>query len=57
MDSSEMVSVQGLCMTFCIKFLYHLCWKRNTRSIVSLNNSNGVLVLINTYRDAEKGSR
>ena len=51
-----MVSVQCLSMTFVSGACTVYGTRENTGSIVSFNNSNGVLVLKNTYTGDGRGS-
>ena len=55
-NSSEMVSIQCLSMTFVSGACTVYGTRENTGSIVSFNDSNGVLVLRNTYSGDHKGS-
>ena len=55
-ESSEMVSIQCLSMTFVSGACTVYGTRENTGSIVSFNDSNGVLVLRNTYSGDHKGS-
>ena len=54
--SNNTVSVQYLSMTFVSSACTVYGTRENTRSIVSFNDSNGVLVLRNTYSGDNKGS-
>lgn len=51
-----MVSIQCLSMTFVSGACTVYGTRENTGSIVSFNDSNGVLVLRNTYSGDHKGS-
>ena len=55
-NSSNTVSIQCLSMTFVSGACTVYGTRENTRSIVSFNDSNGVLVLRNTYSGDSKGS-
>ena len=55
-NSSNTVSIQCLSMTFVSGTCTVYGTRENTGSIVSFNDSNGVLVLRNTYSGDHKGS-
>ena len=55
-NSSNTVSIQCLSMTFVSGACTVYGTRENTGSIVSFNDSNGVLVLRNTYSGDSKGS-
>lgn len=55
-NSSATVSIQCLSMTFVSGACTFYGAKENTRSIVSFNDSNGVLVLRNAYSGDKNGS-